>query len=192
MDVKNANKVTKSMIDAWGEKLDKNPSVKVVSEVILAFKAAISKIVNADEQIQDGTKAGKKPLKKKPSTFKVENGAMFNSLVKLCITKLDVAFAALLKVDVNKIKKVDIITKAKNWRPLNKWLKAYTVDLARLLSSMSEPSVVSALLKHINSLVTYYANLPKSAKMLVKTLVQIWSTHSEESVRVLAFMAILR
>merc|ERR1712223_496916 len=40
--------------------------------------------------------------------------------------------------------------------------------------------------------VPYYAALPKSARNLIKTLINLWSTHSEDSVRVLAFMAILR
>ena len=64
--------------------------------------------------------------------------------------------------------------------------------LVKLLSSITEASMVSALLRHIVEMTPYYAILPKSAKQLIKGLVNFWSTHPEEPVRVLAFMAILR
>ena len=41
-------KVTKKMIENWSDKLENSPSVQVVSEVIMAFQAALSNIA-ADE-----------------------------------------------------------------------------------------------------------------------------------------------
>ena len=72
----------------------------------------------------------------------------------------------------------------------------YTMDLTKLLKSGGgggEPgSVVSAVLKHVHGLIPYYSVLPKSSKILVRNLMTLWSSHKEESVRVLSFMCILR
>jgi hypothetical protein len=133
-------------------------------------------------------KGDKKTSKKKNSAaqFKIENGSTFNALIKLLIEKLEPALSKLLKG----AKKLSDVQKAKNWRPLNKWLKRYTGDLCKFLGAVSEASVISALLKHIHGMVLYFAALPKSAKFLSKQLIHIWSTHEEESVRVLALMAV--
>merc|ERR1719273_2415095 len=174
------------MIENWSEKLEKNPSIQMISEVVMAFKAALTNI--SGEEVQE--KGDKKTNKKKNSAaqFKIENGPTFNALIKLLIEKLEPALSKLLKG----AKKLSDVQKAKNWRPLNKWLKRYTGDLCKFLGAVSEASVISALLKHIHGLVLYFAALPKSAKVLSKHLVQLWSTHEEESVRVLALMAIVR
>ena len=107
-------------------------------------------------------------------------------MIKLLIEKLEPALSKLFKG----AKKLSDLQKAKNWKPLNKWLKRYTGDLCKFLGAVSEASVISALLKHIHGLVLYFAALPKSAKFLSKQLIHLWSTHEEESVRVLALMAV--
>ena len=182
-----SNKVTKSMIEKWGEKLENSPNIHVVSEVVLAFKGALSNINAIQDDSEDKTKKSKKGQKVQVTKYKVENGVTFNALIRLLITKLEPALAIILKA-----KKLQDLQKAKNWKPLNKWLKSYLTDLSKFLTSISEASVVSAVLKHINGLVLYYAALPKNAKIVLKTLITLWSTHAEESVRVLAFMAIIR
>ena len=182
------DKLSNATVEEWAERLEKTPNIKIISEVVLAFKAALANISLAKENAKSSSKDSSGKSKKKASNLpklKVQNGQVFNSLIKLCITKLEPALGSLLK---SKKKLSD----NKNWKPLNKWLKSYTLDLVKLVSSITEPSMVSALLKHIHGMVPYYAVLPKSAKNLIKTLINLWSTHSEDSVRVLAFMAILR
>ena len=43
-------KVTKKMIDNWSEKLEKSPSIQMISEVVMAFKAALTNI--SGEEVQ--------------------------------------------------------------------------------------------------------------------------------------------
>ena len=181
-----SKKVTKSMIENWAEKLDHQPTIQVLSEVVLAFKGALANISSIQDQDKNSeSKKGKKAGN--VTKYKVENGVTFNALIRLLITKLEPALNSLIKA-----KKVQDLAKSKNWKPLNKWLKSYLTDLSKFLNSISEASVVSAVLKHINNLVLYYAALPKNAKTVLKSLITLWSTQAEESVRVLAFMAIIR
>lgn len=172
IEEKGAEKLTKKTIEEWSNKLEKSPNVQLISKVVSAFK---SSLVNISEE-----KGGKAALK-------VSNGPVFNALMRLLITKLEPALQNLLKA-----KKLADLQHCKNWRPLNKWLKSYTNDLCKYMTAISEVSVISAILKHIHGLVLYFAALPKSAKVLCKNLISLWSTHNEESVRVLAFMAIVR
>ena len=183
-----AKKVTKSMIDNWTEKLENQPNIQVISEVVLAFKGALANISSIQEQDkkEEVTKKGQKKAQN-ATKYKVENGVTFNALIRLLITKLEPALAKLIKA-----KKVQDLQKSKNWKPLNKWLKSYLTDLSKFLNSISEATVLAPVLKHINNLVLYYAALPKNAKSVLKSLITLWSTQAEESVRVLAFMAIIR
>ena len=183
-----AKKVTKSMIDNWTEKLENQPNIQVISEVVLAFKGAlanISSIQEQDKKVETDKKGQKKA--QNATKYKVENGVTFNALIRLLITKLEPALAKLIKA-----KKVQDLQKSKNWKPLNKWLKSYLTDLSKFLNSISEATVLAPVLKHINNLVLYYAALPKNAKSVLKSLITLWSTQAEESIRVLAFMAIIR
>jgi len=50
---------------------------------------------------------------------------------------------------------------------VNKHLKSYTSDLVKLLSNLNTGSVQSALLKHVQNIVPYFAALPKNSKLLV-------------------------
>ena len=199
-----SGKLTRSMIDKWSERIEKSPNPSVISELVLAFRSAIGTLGQGatGEDLDDGlpsSKQGqkgknlKKPAKVLKSKYKITaTGGMFNVLVKVCLEKMEPALAKLLSIDEGKKKNKVDPQKSKNWKPLNKWLKAYTSDLAKLLSSLSEPSVISSLLKHIHGLVPYYGCLPKSAKSLLKTLIILWSTHADEPVRVLSFMVIVK
>ena len=120
-DVTNSNKLSKITVEDWAVKLEESPSVKLISEVVLALRAALTNISNAKAQTKDGN--SKKKASNLPK-YKVENGQVFNALIKVCITKLEPAISSLLK---SKKKLAD----NKNWRPLNKWLKAYTLDIGK-------------------------------------------------------------
>ena len=60
------------------------------------------------------------------------------------------------------------------------------------MSSLTTGSVLAALLKHVQNLVPYFVAIPKSSKLLTKCLVNLWSSANEETVRVLAFMCLIR
>lgn len=165
------SKLSKKSIEEWKKQLEKNPNIQVVSKVVSAFKSALTNIAEGG----------------KPKELMSDNGTVFNNLMNLCLTQLEPSLNHILKA-----KKVSDLSKSKNWRPMNKWLKIYTTELCKFVTAISEVSVLSAILKHIHSLVLYFAALPKSIKSLVKTIIGIWSTHPEESVRVLALMIIIR
>lgn len=173
---KKNNVLSKSTISDWSTVLKSKPTVKIVSEVCLAFRSALSSLDDQGGQ--------KKEVQK--SKWKVTNSSIFNAIIKLCLDVMEPSLTKLLGSNSNQMEK------SKNWKPLNKWVKGYTLDLTKLLANLTEPSVLSALLRHVHNLVPFYAKLPKSSKNLLKVLVHLWSSHQDESVRVLAFVSIIK
>ena len=196
--------LTTKLIDKWSEQIKDKPDVKIIGCIIQAFRNSIEAIADGDEtEVQEQDKAKGKKNKKKPKNKEDQNyvcksggGATFNSIARLCLSELTLAISKVLKIENVEGKQSKDPRKSKSWGKLNKYLKMYTMDLTKLLKSGGgggEPgSVVSAVLKHVHGLIPYYSVLPKSSKILVRNLMTLWSSHKEESVRVLSFMCILR
>ena len=204
-DEKEGSKVlTPKLIDKWSEQIKEKPDIKIIGTVIQAFRNAIEAITDSDEtekQEQEVSKGKKNKKKTKPKenekyVCKSGGGATFNSIARLCLSELSIAISKVLKIENVESKQGKDPRKSKSWGKLNKYLKMYTMDLTKLLKSgggSGEPgSVVSAVLKHVHGLIPYYSVLPKSSKILIRNLITLWSSHKEESVRVLSFMCLLR
>uniref|UniRef100_A0A667WN73 NOC2-like nucleolar associated transcriptional repressor n=1 Tax=Myripristis murdjan TaxID=586833 RepID=A0A667WN73_9TELE len=99
--------------------------------------------------------------------YKVADSSVFNALVLFCIRDIHMALQKML---VNG-------TSSPRW--------SQRIYLNTLLSSLTEGTVISAVLRHANQLVPYYLCLPKQCRLLLKQ----WST-GEETNRVLAFLAL--
>lgn len=65
----------------------------------------------------------------------------------------------------------------------------YIAGVVQLLSSLTQSTVITAVLRHANQMVPYYLCLPKQCRHFLKSLIKHWST-GEETVRVLAFLAL--
>ena len=167
-------------MNVWQESLAANPSVKTITDLSGAFQAALHSIGKDQE-----------PAEEDSDKFRVEGGTMFNATVRLCLTHMEPAVRTVLKMDPNQELKVNKLQKSNKWKPLNRTLKTYTLNLAKLLGAVSESSVLSVLLKHVHVMIGYYAALPKSSKHLLQHLISLWST-SEEQVRILAFLCIIK
>uniref|UniRef100_A0A0K2T4P3 Nucleolar complex protein 2 homolog [Bombyx mori] n=1 Tax=Lepeophtheirus salmonis TaxID=72036 RepID=A0A0K2T4P3_LEPSM len=161
---KKPKKYTIDILDAWAEELtSKEVSLDVINSVANAFKDALKTI---DEGV-------------------MMEGALFNAIVRTCVSYFEPAIVKFLKRTKN-------FKESPKWSKINKTLKSYTTDLVKLLSSVSDPAVVTVLLKHVHSMVPFYLLIPKSCKFLIKELIKVWSSADEETLRVLAFMNILR
>jgi nucleolar complex protein 2 len=181
------------LLDKWAEDLATKPSVAVVAEVVQGFRSAVLTI-SPSETEQPAPGKGKKKLEPKAVTGKyiVEGSSTFNGVVRLCLTGLLPAFNKILGFGSETSRRSSHPSKAKGWRKLHKHLKIYTQDLVTLMTSLTTGSVLAALLKHVQNMVPYFVAIPKSSKLLTKCLVNLWSSANEETVRVLAFMCLIR
>uniref|UniRef100_A0A7N9AL54 NOC2-like nucleolar associated transcriptional repressor n=1 Tax=Mastacembelus armatus TaxID=205130 RepID=A0A7N9AL54_9TELE len=99
-------------------------------------------------------------------------------------------FDMILNLKPNKDqKKLVLPSSSPKWQKNQIDVKTYLSGVVQLLSSLTEATVISAVLRHANQLVPYYLCLPKQCRHLVKQLMKQWST-GEETSRVLAFLAL--
>ncbi|XP_023187491.1 nucleolar complex protein 2 homolog [Xiphophorus maculatus] len=168
-------KVTDKMIEAWRAALRKEPTPRLFREVTQAFKAAV-----ATTKGEGGVQC----------RYKVADSSVFNALILLCIRELHLALQKLLNVKPNKDqKKLVLPSSSPRWQRNLSDIKMYLGGVVQLLSCLTETTVITAVLKHVNQLVPYYLCLPKQCRHLLKQLLKQWST-GEETSRVLSFLAL--
>ncbi|XP_061624519.1 nucleolar complex protein 2 homolog [Phyllopteryx taeniolatus] len=170
-----AKKVTEKMIKDWKASLKKEPTLRLVRDITQAFKAAVATTKGEGET---------------QCRYKVDDSSVFNSLVLFCIRDIYSAFQRMLnlKADTHQ-KRLVLPHSSKKWQKTQIDIKMYLNGVIQLLSCLTEPTVISAVLRHANQLVPYFLCLPKQCRPLVKQLLKQWST-GEETSRVLAFLAL--
>ncbi|KAK3797219.1 hypothetical protein RRG08_030446 [Elysia crispata] len=169
-------RVTQSMIQAWSQNLSSKPTLAVFRDVTSAFHAAVQEAGGVGEE-------------ETSSKFKVEGGAVFNGIVRLCLVHVVPALQSMLQSTNSEEAKTVMTSKSVRWKKLKIQVKSYISDLLQMLSQLSEEAMVNAILKHVHKLIIYFANFPKLSKQLIKKMIKLWST-GEETTRVLAFLCI--
>ncbi|XP_043978504.1 nucleolar complex protein 2 homolog isoform X2 [Gambusia affinis] len=168
-------KVTDKMIEEWRAALRKEPTPRLFREVTQAFKAAVA--------TTKGEGGGQ-------CRYKVADSSAFNALILLCIREFHLVLQKLLNVKPNKDqKKLVLPSSSPRWQRNLSDIKMYLGGVVQLLSCLTETTVITAVLKHVNQLVPYYLCLPKQCRHLLKQLLKQWST-GEETSRVLSFLAL--
>uniref|UniRef100_A0AAX7T0X0 Nucleolar complex protein 2 homolog n=1 Tax=Astatotilapia calliptera TaxID=8154 RepID=A0AAX7T0X0_ASTCA len=153
----------------------KEPTAHLFREVTQAFKAAVA--------TTKGEEGGQ-------CRYKVADSSVFNALVLFCIKDIHGALQRMLNLKPDKDQKKSVLpSSSPRWQKNQMDIKMYLSGVVQLLSSLTEATVICAVLKHTNQLVPYYLCLPKQCRHLIKQLMKQWST-GEETSRVLAFLAL--
>uniref|UniRef100_A0A8C1G980 NOC2-like nucleolar associated transcriptional repressor n=1 Tax=Cyprinus carpio TaxID=7962 RepID=A0A8C1G980_CYPCA len=149
----------------------KEPTAKLIRDITQAFKAAVATTKGDSEDLFPIT--------------------VFNSLILFCIKDMHAALNKMLKLkDPEKgQKKLILPSSSPRWQKNQIDIKMYIAGVVQLLSSLTQSTVVAAVLRHANQMVPYYLCLPKQCRHFLKSLIKHWST-GEETVRVLAFLAL--
>uniref|UniRef100_A0A672K4E3 Uncharacterized protein n=1 Tax=Sinocyclocheilus grahami TaxID=75366 RepID=A0A672K4E3_SINGR len=158
------------------------PTAKLIRDITQAFKAAVA--------------TTKEHLHTKPNMFNVFTDSLFpitvfNSLILFCINDMHAALNKMLKLKAPEKgqKKLILPSSSPRWQKNQIDIKMYIAGVVQLLSSLTQSTVVAAVLRHANQMVPYYLCLPKQCRHFLKSLIKHWST-GEETVRVLAFLAL--
>ncbi|XP_043532069.1 nucleolar complex protein 2 homolog [Chiloscyllium plagiosum] len=167
--------VTTQMVENWKAAAEDKLTFKLFHDIVMAFKAAVSTTKGGDASGD-------------PGKYKVEDSLVFNSLVSFCIRDLLLAVQKLLQLKpAGDQKKLLMPSSSPRWPKIRQDVCTYLTGLIQLLSSLTEATVVHAVLQHVLCLVSYYMCFPKQCRLLLKQTIKQWST-GEEIVRVLAFL----
>uniref|UniRef100_A0A8C1I2V6 NOC2-like nucleolar associated transcriptional repressor n=2 Tax=Cyprinus carpio TaxID=7962 RepID=A0A8C1I2V6_CYPCA len=151
--------------------LQKEPTAKLIRDITQAFKAAVATTKGDSEEL---------------CRYTISDSAVFNSLVLFCIKDMHAALSKMLKL---KAPELILPSSSPRWQKNQIDIKMYVAGVVQLLSSLTQATVIAAVLRHANQMVPYYLCLPKQCRHLLKSLIKHWST-GEETVRVLAFLAL--
>lgn len=166
--------ITLKLLKQWQQDLTKDKiDIEVVKNVIAAVNSALLSI--SGEHVSG-------------MAFKVEGAAVFNGVLQLCVLHLHPAVKRYLGLVGQTAKQPH---KCKKWNKIRAPLKDYFIDLTKLLEHVSSTNILVVLLKHLHQISPMIASFSTLTKPILKRLVVLWST-SEETVRVLAFLSILR
>ncbi|XP_067302355.1 nucleolar complex protein 2 homolog isoform X2 [Pseudorasbora parva] len=173
---KEATKVTEAMIENWRTRLGKEPSPSLIRDITQAFKAAVATTKGDSEEL---------------CRYTISDSTVFNSLVLFCIKDMHSALNKMLKLKAPEKdqKKFTLPSSSPRWQKNQIDIKMYVAGVVQLLSSLTQSTVIAAVLRHANQMVPYYLCLPKQCRIFLKSLIKHWST-GEETVRVLAFLAL--
>ncbi|KAJ8675632.1 hypothetical protein QAD02_011418 [Eretmocerus hayati] len=168
-----AIKVNLKLIKTWQEELQTDKSAKTIKCVVEAFHAALEMVCDTE-----------------PTTkYRVDGGAIFNEIVQLCVMLLPTAFKKFLKLGEGTRFEAH---KAKRFPKVKRLLKSYLSDLIRVLENISSADIISVQLKHLHQMLPYTQSFSSLRKPLLRVLLKFWSKAEDETVRVLAFMCIVK
>lgn len=172
-------------IEKFRRDLQMKPDVQKITDVISCFRAAVMQAEGDEATPQSGM----------PCKYRVEGQIVFNAVVKLCLNDLLPALHKVLNLPAPSVPKDDTKpfdpTKCHSWRKASLSVKIYLMNVVKLVTAVTEPQLVSVLLRHILFLVPYYIAFPQVAKTLLKRLITLWC-EGEETVRVVAFLCLVR
>ncbi|XP_047545383.1 nucleolar complex protein 2 homolog [Vanessa atalanta] len=168
-------RVTLKMVAQWQAELQGDGKIKLKSltTIIKVFNAAMLRATS-----EDGTTEGE---------FKVEGSSVFNAVIQMCVLYLPAAIKKYLGMEQSGKDP----QKCKHFIKIKGPLVSYLKDLLKLLGGISSDNILTVLLKHLHQMSVYIACFNSISKQALKKLITLWS-NSEETVRVLAFLCILR
>lgn len=170
-----SSSVTLKMLKNWETSLKSDKiDIQLLKDVTQAFNSALLSISG------DTTKQGK---------FTVEGSAVFNGILQLCILNLEPALKKFLGILAPG--NIKSIHKAKKFKKIQSLLRLYLLDIVNLLENVTSNNILTVLLKHLHQLASTLPAFPSITKPVLKRLVKLWSG-SEETIRILAFLCILR
>ncbi|XP_050081414.1 nucleolar complex protein 2 homolog [Anopheles maculipalpis] len=176
-DGKPGKKVTFKMLKAWTNDLNTMPvkHVKCIRNICKAFNSAIF------------TVTGEKSI---TPPYRIEGSALFNGIVQTCVLYLGPAVRSYLSL--NEKRQYKDLKNDRRFKKIKSCLKTYLIDLTNLLENVSSSHIMSVLLKHLHQFSSILVCYQSITKPILKRLIGIWSTAEEETIRVLAFMCILK
>lgn len=169
-----SNSVTLKLLKEWQTALSGDKvSIDVIKNVIDALSSALLSVAGESANV---------------GVYRVEGAAAFNGVIQLCVLHLHAAIRRFLGLNQTTSVKPH---KCKKWNKVKSSLRGYLIDITKLLEHVSSANVLCVLLKHLHQISPMISSFSTLSKPILKRLVTLWST-GEETVRVLAFLCILR
>ncbi|KAL8640505.1 MAG: hypothetical protein Q9228_002579 [Teloschistes exilis] len=176
-DTNDQIEVTIAMVAKWKSAMTEQHSLRAMRQVVLAFRAAA--YVNADEG--------------KNHKYSISSSDVYHQLLVLALEHTPSVLQHHLPVKESATGKVRIATESKKFRTLTPLLQSHSAAIIHLLENLSDASTIKKTLNSLLPLLPYLLSFKKLLRLLVKSLVEIWSdTSTADPTRITAFLVIRR
>uniref|UniRef100_A0A1L8DHM6 Putative nucleolar complex protein 2 n=1 Tax=Nyssomyia neivai TaxID=330878 RepID=A0A1L8DHM6_9DIPT len=168
--------ITLKMLKSFESELrEERVTAETIRKVTQAFNSALRSI---------------SPEAKSTSGLAVKGSAVFNGVIQLCVLHLHSAVWRFLGIAGKK--NIRDLHKTKKWAKMRNPMRSYVTDLTHILENVSSAEILTILLKHLHQMVPAVVAVNGASKPVLKRLVALWASSPEETVRVLAFLCILK
>lgn len=171
--VQGQEEITKSLVANWNKQL-KKPTIKVLQNVVSAFKAAVY-ITQADEN---------------DTKYTISDPSVFSDLMLVGLQRIPDAVHILspFKINLKGIRSVD--DKNANFRQVSRILKSQAGAYVTLLQDVTNTETAALVLASLQEVLPFYISQRKLLKEIFAAAVDVWSTTKqvETQVAIYAFL----
>ncbi|KAI9727401.1 MAG: Nucleolar Complex 2 protein [Cirrosporium novae-zelandiae] len=169
--------VTTDMVKKWKTAMSEQHSLRATRQIALAFRAAAH--LNED----DG----------KVYKYTISSPDVYHEILVTALRHLPEVLNHHLPAKETVAGKVRIATESKKFKTLSPLLRSHSTSVEYLLSNLSDASTLKLTLSSLEALLPFLLPFRKVLKVLIKSVVDIWSDSSNtEATRITAFIVIRR
>ncbi|KAL8779692.1 MAG: hypothetical protein Q9213_006817 [Squamulea squamosa] len=169
--------VTMAMVSQWTTGMTEQHSLRAMRRVVLAFRTAA--YVNADDD--------------KEFKYSISSPDVYHQLLVSALDHVPLVLSYHIPVKESTTGKVRVATDSKKYRTLTPLLKSHSSAVVHLLENLSDAPTLQKTLNALIPLLPYLLPFKKILKLLVTSVVGIWSdTSTADTTRITAFLLIRR
>lgn len=172
-----AVKVSASMVEKWKKAMVEQHSIRALRQMVLAFRAAAH--INDEDH--------------KVSKYQIPDPEVYHEVLVTALKHVSTVLTHHLPVKETGAGKLRIPTDSPKFKTLTPLIKSHASSVHHLLSHLSDAATLKLTLQSFEPLLPYLLQFRKILKVVIKSVVTIWSDNSAaEASRVTAFLALRR
>jgi nucleolar complex protein 2 len=169
--------VTMAMVKTWKESMTEKHSVRALRQVVLAFRAAAHLNDEDDKEFK----------------FSIPTADIYHEVLIVALKEVPPVLNHHLPVKQSAGGKIRIPTDTQKFKTLSPLIKSHASSLHYLLSHLSDAATLKLALQSFDPLLPYLLQFRKFVKLIIKSVVSIWSDNSStETTRITAFLILRR
>lgn len=172
-----AETLTVAMVKKWQKSMEEQHSIRAMRQIVLAFRAA-AYLNEADTQL---------------SKYSISDSNVYHQVLVTALEHVPKVLGHHLPVKETASGKVRVSMDSKKFKTLSPLIKSHTTSVHHLLTNLSDASTLKLTLSSIERMLPYLLQFRKLLKVLVRTVVDIWSDFvNSEATRITAFLVLRR
>ncbi|CAK7913969.1 nucleolar complex protein 2 [[Candida] anglica] len=164
--------ITSALVKQWDTQLTNKPTVKVIKNIAIAFKAAVN-IQNAQDE---------------DYKYAVTDPKAFNALMLLTLQKLPEAIQKLVKYKVHAGTGARTVPqKNQSVKPISAILKSVAGAYITLLQDITNTETAALVLVSLQEIFPYYLSYRRLLKEILGAIVRIWASTNDVQTQIATF-----